>query len=68
MDAWLASESPRRQKQFVEDLDRAVQKAGIGALMPNSGTFDELFALLDGLGGDLYRGFYSESERQCWRP
>jgi len=68
VDAWLASESPRRQKQFVEDLDRAVQKAGIGALTPNSGTFDELFALLDGLEGDLYRGFYSESERQCWRP
>jgi len=68
VDAWVASESPRRQKQFIDHLDRAVQKAGIGALAANAGTFDELFALLDGLGGDLYRGFYSESERLCWRP
>ncbi|WP_025109616.1 hypothetical protein [Pseudomonas sp. H1h] len=68
VDAWVASESLHRQKQFIDNLDRAVQKAGIGALAVNAGTFDELFALLDGLGGDLYRGFYSESERLCWRP
>ncbi|WP_202368566.1 hypothetical protein [Pseudomonas sp. MWU318] len=68
VDAWVASESLRRQKQFIDNLDRAVQKAGIGALPPNAGTFDELFALLDGLGGDLYRGFYAEAERLSWRP
>ncbi|WDR35566.1 hypothetical protein NN484_24235 [Pseudomonas serboccidentalis] len=68
VDAWVASESPRRQKAFMDELDCAVQKAGLGAMPSNGGTFDELFALLDGLGGDLYRGFYSESERLCWRP
>ncbi|MEN5312954.1 hypothetical protein [Pseudomonas koreensis] len=68
VDAWVCSDSPSRQKQFIEHLDLAVQKAGIGALAPHAGTFDELFALLDGLGGDLYRGFFSDSERLCWRP
>jgi hypothetical protein len=68
VDAWVASESPRRQQQFIDDLDRAVQKAGLGALPANAGTFDELFALLDELGGDLYRGFYAECEWLCWRP
>ncbi|MHA3738802.1 hypothetical protein ACXR0M_24420 [Pseudomonas sp. Eth.TT006] len=68
VDAWVCSDSPNRQKQFIEHLEHALQKAGIDGLAPNTGTFDELFALLDGLGGDLYRGFYSEAERLCWRP
>jgi len=51
VDAWVASESPRRQKQFINDLARAVQKAGLEAPPSNAVSFDDLFAILDGLGG-----------------
>ncbi|WP_086791541.1 hypothetical protein [Pseudomonas sp. SCPG-7] len=68
VDAWVASESPRRQKQFINDLARAVQKAGLEALPSNAVSFDDLFAVLDGLGGDLYRGLYAESQLLRWRP
>ncbi|PKA73260.1 hypothetical protein ATI02_6383 [Pseudomonas baetica] len=68
VDAMISSEPARRQKQFLDGLDRALQKAGIGGLPPNSGSFEELFPLLDGLGGDLYRELYSETELTPWRP
>jgi hypothetical protein len=55
VDAWVASESPRRQKQFINDLARAVQKAGLEAPPSNAVSFDDLFAILDGLGGSVSR-------------
>jgi hypothetical protein len=68
VDALVGSEPLPRQRQFLEGLNRAVQKAGIGALPASAGSFDDLFVVLDGLGGDGYREFYSDNERTPWRP
>ncbi|KAE9640906.1 hypothetical protein [Pseudomonas sp. PB106] len=68
VDALVSSEPPRRQKVFLEGLNRALQKAGVGGLPANSGTFEELFALLDGQDGDFYRELYTEGELTPWRP
>lgn len=68
VDALVSSEPPRRQKHFLEGLNRALLKAGAGGLASNSGTFEELFALLDAQEGDFYRALYAESELTPWRP
>jgi hypothetical protein len=68
VDALVSGEPLRRQKHYLEGLGRALHKAGVGGLPSNSGTFEELFALLDGQEGDFYRGFYTESELTPWRP
>lgn len=68
VDALVASESLPRQRKFMDTLSRAVQKAAIGSLPPGVRGSDELFAVLDGLGGDFYRGFYTDAERIAWRP
>ncbi|WP_166219606.1 hypothetical protein [Pseudomonas atagonensis] len=68
VDALVGSEPVRRQKQFLEGLDRAVQKAGIGTLPANFAGFESLFAILDGLGGNYYREIYPASEQTLWRP
>jgi hypothetical protein len=68
VDALVSSEPPRHQKQFMDTLDRALQKAGIGQLPPGATGYDRLFGILDGMGRDFYRGFYTEAERIGWRP
>ncbi|VEF11219.1 Uncharacterised protein [Pseudomonas fluorescens] len=68
VDALIGSEPPRRQKHFLDGLNRALQKAGVGGLPCNSGTFEELFGLLDRQDGDFYREFHSEDELTPWRP
>ncbi|MCF4996779.1 hypothetical protein GIW70_08265 [Pseudomonas syringae] len=68
VDALLGSEGPRRQNAFLQGLDRATQKAGLGALRSHNGGFEELFVLLDGLGGDCFRMFYPEADLAPWRP
>ncbi|WP_445181399.1 hypothetical protein [Pseudomonas sp. McL0111] len=68
VDALVSSEPPRRQMQFMDTLGRAVRKAGMGVLPSGLSGCEGLFAVLDGLGGDLYRGFYTEAERIGWRP
>ena len=68
VDAMIGSESPRRQKQFLDGLNRAVQKAAIAGSLASSAGFEMLFPLLDGLGGDYYREFYTDEERVAWRP
>jgi hypothetical protein len=67
VDAWVASESPRRQKQFINDLARAVQKAGLRLRhpMPSHSMICSRFSTA---WGDLYRGLYAESELLRWRP
>ncbi|MBK5373228.1 hypothetical protein JFT81_01085 [Pseudomonas sp. TH43] len=68
VDALIGSETPRRQTLFLDGLNRAAQKAGIGSLPENHGGFEALFPLLDHLGGDYYRCFYPDDERMPWRP
>jgi hypothetical protein len=68
VDAMIGSETPRRQTLFLEGLNRAAQKAGIGGLAENRGGFEMLFPLLDQLGGDYYRHFYTDDETTPWRP
>jgi len=68
VDALINADSPRRQKRFIDGLSRAAQKIGLS--MPLQGTpgFAELFALLDGLGGDYYRELYGNYALAQWRP
>lgn len=68
VDAMIGGESPRRQQYFLDGLSRAVQKAAIAGPLVNTAGFETLFPLLDGLGGDYYREFYTEEERTAWRP
>ncbi|MCU0117845.1 hypothetical protein N8H74_06250 [Pseudomonas sp. B2M1-30] len=68
VDALVASEPLQRQRHFLDGLNRAVQKAGIGTLPPSAASFDDLFPVLDGLGGDVYRQFYTDGELMPWRP
>ncbi|MFJ2484672.1 hypothetical protein [Pseudomonas sp. NPDC087639] len=68
VDAMIGSESARRQKHFLDGLSRAVQKAAIAGPIVGGSGFEILFPLLDGLGGDYYREFYTEEERVAWRP
>ncbi|CAI8792982.1 CDP-Glycerol:Poly(Glycerophosphate) glycerophosphotransferase [Pseudomonas sp. IT-347P] len=68
VDAMIGSESTRRQRHFIDGLERAAHKAAIAVPQVGSVGFERLFALLDGLGGDYYREFYPEEERVAWRP
>ncbi|SMQ23761.1 hypothetical protein SAMN04488483_1181 [Pseudomonas helmanticensis] len=68
VDAMIGAEPPRRQKLFLEGLNRAALKAGLGGLPANHGGFEMLFPMLDGLGSDYYRHFYTEGEQLPWRP
>lgn len=68
VDAMIGSESPQRQKNFLDGLNRAVQKAAIAGPLVNTQGFEMLFPVLDGLGGDYYREFYAQEERVTWRP
>lgn len=68
VDALVSSDSARSQEHFLQGLDRAAQKAGIGALPKRGAGFDELFNLLDGMGGDCYRELHAETDLLPWRP
>ncbi|MFJ2318697.1 hypothetical protein [Pseudomonas sp. NPDC087817] len=68
VDAMIGSESPSRQIHFLEGLSRAVQKAAIADPLVTAAGYEALFPLLDGLGGDYYREFYTDEERVTWRP
>ncbi|WP_438301841.1 hypothetical protein [Pseudomonas sp. NMS19W] len=68
VDALLSSDSARSQEAFLLGLDRAARKAGIGALPKRGSGFDELFNLLDGMGGDYYRELHPEADLRPWRP
>lgn len=68
VDALISGDTPRQQKQFIDGLKRAAAKAGFN-LPPRGDTgYEELFVLLDELGSDCYRAFYSEGEQAAWRP
>ncbi|RON51418.1 hypothetical protein BK666_04020 [Pseudomonas frederiksbergensis] len=68
VDALISSETPRQQKQFLDGLKRAAQKASLGTLNYNVAGFDGLFAMLDDLGSDYFREFYAGHEYAQWRP
>lgn len=68
VDAMIGAEPPRRQQHFLEGLNRAALKAGIGGLPEGHGGFDTLFNVLDGLGADYYRNLHVEGEQVPWRP
>ena len=68
VDALVGSDSARSQESFLHGLDRAARKAGLGALPKRANGFEELFGLLDGMGGDYYRELYPEGDLQPWRP
>ncbi|UFP97403.1 hypothetical protein [Pseudomonas fitomaticsae] len=68
VDALISSDNARRQEQFLDGLDRAVNKVGLGKLSRKGGGFDELFSLLDSIGGDCYRELYSQDDQVPWRP
>lgn len=68
VDALISSDTPRRQKQFLEGLIRAAAKAGLKAPGHHEAGYEGLFARLDELGSDCYREFYPESAQAAWRP
>ena len=68
VDALICSETPRQQKQFLDGLRRAAQKANLGTSNYNVAGFDGLFAVLDDLGSDYYRELYAGHGRADWRP
>ncbi|MFM9380601.1 hypothetical protein [Pseudomonas sp. UV AK001] len=68
VDALVSSDSARRQAHFLQGLDRAAQKAGMGALPKRTAGFDELFDVLDGMGGDCYRELRAPDDLPPWRP
>jgi hypothetical protein len=68
VDALISSDTPRRQKQFFEGLNRAAAKAGLKAPDHHETGYEGLFARLDELGSDCYREFYPESAQAAWRP
>ncbi|AWM92170.1 hypothetical protein DJ564_15715 [Pseudomonas sp. 31-12] len=68
VDALVSSDTPRQQKQFMDGLDRAAQKAGLKASSYPESGYEELFARVDELGGDCYREFYAGHGHAQWRP
>ncbi|MHC8314403.1 hypothetical protein [Pseudomonas sp. LB3P31] len=68
VDVLVSSETPRQQKQFLDGLKRATAKAGfLPSQQPETG-YEDLFALLDELGGECYQGFQPELIQPQWRP
>ncbi|KAA0955222.1 hypothetical protein [Pseudomonas sp. ANT_H12B] len=68
VDALVCSDTPRQQKRFLDGLNRAATKAGLNLSSHNETGYEQLFMLLDELGSDCYRGFYSEHGQAQWRP
>jgi hypothetical protein len=68
VDALVSSDTPRRQKQFMEGLKRAAVKAGLEVSEHHEPGYAGLFALLDELGRTDYRRFYTQDGQQSWRP
>lgn len=68
VDALISGDTPRQQKQFLDGLIRAAAKAGLATSTHLATGFEALFALLDELGSDCYRGFYAGHEQSIWRP
>ncbi|MEB0045143.1 MULTISPECIES: hypothetical protein [unclassified Pseudomonas] len=68
VDAMITSDTPRQQKQFLDGLSRAAQKAGLKPPGVSATGFERLFALLDNLGDDYYREYYTDHGRVPWRP
>jgi hypothetical protein len=68
VDALISSDTPRQQKQFIDGLRRAAAKAGLNTSNHSETGYEVLFELLDELGCDSYRAFYSGHEQAAWRP
>ncbi|WP_367253308.1 hypothetical protein [Pseudomonas sp. stari2] len=68
VDALVSSDPVHRQEHFLHGLHRAAQKAGLGALPKRAAGFEELFTLLDGMGGDCYRELHAQADLLPWRP
>ncbi|WP_256660465.1 hypothetical protein [Pseudomonas sp. G(2018)] len=68
VDALVSSDTPRRQKQYMEGLKRAAVKAGLEVSEHHEPGYAGLFALLDELGSADYRRFYTEDGQETWRP
>lgn len=68
VDALVSGETPRQQKQFLDGLRRAAQKASLNTLNVGNAGFEILFALIDELGDDFYAAFYPDHRRPAWRP
>jgi hypothetical protein len=68
VDALVSGDSPRQQKQFIEGLQRAAAKAGIELSSHGKADYESLFPLLDELGSDCYRAFYTDHGQETWRP
>lgn len=68
VDAFISSDTPRQQKQFLDGLKRAAAKAGLKHSRSAGVGFDELYATLDELGTDFYRVLYGAQGQAPWRP
>lgn len=68
VDALVSGDTPRQQKQFLDGLKRATTKAGLRTSDHPEMGYEQLFALIDELGGDGYRAFYPELIQTQWRP
>lgn len=68
VDVLINSESPRQQKQFLDGLRRAAQKAGLSTSNYGITGFEMLFTVLDDLGCDYFRELYAGHRRATWRP
>lgn len=68
VDAFVCSDTPRQQKQFLHGLKRAAAKAGLKTSRPAGNGFEDLYAVLDDLGSDLYRSLSGGQGQAQWRP
>lgn len=68
VDAFVCSDTPRQQKQFLDGLKRAAAKAGLKTKRHAGTGFDELYAVLDDLGNDFYRALCGGHGQAQWRP
>jgi len=68
VDALIIGDTPRQQKQFMEGLKRAADKAGFRPSNRHEPGYAGLFSLLDELGREDFRRFYAEDGLESWRP
>ncbi|PTT33552.1 hypothetical protein [Pseudomonas sp. HMWF021] len=68
VDVMISSEKPSRQSRFLSGLDRALCRVSKNGVPANNWGAEDLFLVLDSLGGDLYQELYPDPQRLPWRP
>ncbi|TKJ75151.1 hypothetical protein PspCFBP13508_03640 [Pseudomonas sp. CFBP13508] len=68
VDAMISTENKGSQQQFLEGLNRAMQRVAIAGPGNVNAGFEALFPLLDGLGDNFYGELLPEGDRIAWCP